>query len=135
VRGNGGDVRVTGTTEDTKMIIVRRVPKSTVRGGSWGGSRRKTVEQVCGGVKTLRPKARGREAWIRSVRMISFVVRIICSALPWTRHAQLNTTREKGAGGVVIELTPIVTLDNLDGEAELSRHPSKEVEGWGKSQT
>jgi hypothetical protein len=30
---------------------------------------------------------------------------------------------------VVIELTPVVTLDGLKGEAELSRHPGKEVEG------
>ena len=50
-----------------------------------------------------------------------------------TRHTQLNTPKEeeKTEGGV-IELTPVVTLDGLNGEAELSRHPDKEVEG-GKS--
>ena len=38
--------------------------------------------------------------------------------------------REKeGTGGEVIELTPVVTLDGLNGEAELSGHPGKEVEG------
>jgi hypothetical protein len=32
----------------------------------------------------------------------------------WARHAQLNTVREKeGAGGGVIKLTTIVTLDGL----------------------
>ena len=33
-------------------------------------------------------------------------------------------------GGV--ELTPVVTLDGLNGEAELSGHPCKEVEEDGK---
>ena len=37
-------------------------------------------------------------------------------------------------GGV--ELTPVVTLDGLNGEAELSGHPGKEVEeGGGRSRT
>ena len=46
------------------------------------------------------------------------------------RHAQLNTPREEErTRGGVVELTPVVTLDGLNGEAELSGHPSKEVEG------
>ena len=50
------------------------------------------------------------------------------------RHAQLNATgKEESAGGGVIELTPVVTLDGLNGEAELSGHPGKEVEEGGKS--
>jgi hypothetical protein len=49
-----------------------------------------------------------------------------------TRHTQLNTPREEeGTGGVVIELTPVVTLDGLNDEAELSGHPDKEVEEGG----
>jgi hypothetical protein len=44
------------------------------------------------------------------------------------RHAQLNTVREeKGTGGGVIKLTTIVTLDDLNGEAELCGHPSEEA--------
>jgi hypothetical protein len=31
-------------------------------------------------------------------------------------------------GGVVVELTPVVTLDGLDGEADLGGHLGKEVE-------
>jgi len=50
-----------------------------------------------------------------------------------TRHTQLNTLREKERTGGVIELTPIVTLDDFNGEAELSRHPGKEVQECGKS--
>ena len=49
------------------------------------------------------------------------------------RHAELNTSREKERSrGVVIELTPVVTLDGLDGESELSGHPGKEVEEGGE---
>jgi len=40
---------------------------------------------------------------------------------------------EEGMGGGVIELPTIVTLDGLDGEAELCRHPSEEVEDHGES--
>ena len=36
---------------------------------------------------------------------------------------------EEGTGCGVIELTPVVALDGLNGEAELSGHPGKEVEG------
>jgi len=47
---------------------------------------------------------------------------------------QLNTPREEeGTGGGVIELPPVVTLDGLNGEAELSGHPGKEVEEGGES--
>ena len=50
-----------------------------------------------------------------------------------TKHTQLNTPREEeGTGGGVIELTPVVALDGLNGEAELSGHPGKEVEEGGK---
>ena len=46
-----------------------------------------------------------------------------------TRHAQLNTPREKErARGGVIELTAVVTLNGLNGETELSGHLGKEVE-------
>jgi hypothetical protein len=44
------------------------------------------------------------------------------------RHAQLNTAREReGLGCGVIELTAIVTLDGLDGEAELSGNPGEKM--------
>ena len=49
------------------------------------------------------------------------------------RHAQLNATgKEESAGGGVIELTPVVTLDGLNGESELSGHPGKEVGEHGE---
>src|SRR4029078_5580277 len=50
-----------------------------------------------------------------------------------TRHTKLNTPREEeGTGGGVIELSPVVTLDGLNGEAELSGHPDKKVEEGGE---
>ena len=49
------------------------------------------------------------------------------------RHEQLNTPREEErTGGGVVKLTLVVTLDGLNGEAELSGHPGKEVEEGGK---
>jgi hypothetical protein len=45
---------------------------------------------------------------------------------------QLNTSGEKGVRGVVIELTTVVALDDLNGEAELSGHPVKEVKEGGE---
>jgi hypothetical protein len=45
-----------------------------------------------------------------------------------TRHTELDTAGEEvGARGGVIELTPVVALDGLNGEAKLSGHPGKEV--------
>jgi hypothetical protein len=45
----------------------------------------------------------------------------------------LNTTGEKeGARGGVIELTPVVALGSLNGEAELSGHPGEEVKKGGE---
>ena len=41
----------------------------------------------------------------------------------------MNTPREEErTGGGVVKLTPVVTLDGLNGEAKLSGHPGKEVE-------
>ena len=43
-----------------------------------------------------------------------------------TRHTQLNTPREEErTGGGFVELPPVVALDGLNGEAELSGHAKK----------
>ena len=47
------------------------------------------------------------------------------------RYTAEHPEEEKTGGGVV-ELTPVVTMDGLNGEAELSGHPGKEVEEGGK---
>ena len=46
-------------------------------------------------------------------------------------YAAEHLERE-GTGGGVIELTTVVTLDGLNGEAELSGHPGKEVDKGGE---
>ena len=127
VRSGGGGVRVTRTTEDPM----------------WSGSRRssgrKTVEQVGGGVEALSLEARGQRGLDQ--KSAHDVVRRANHPLSLavlrrgirTRHTQLNTPRhEERPGGGVIKLPPVVTLDGLNGEAELSGHPGKEVEEGGE---
>jgi hypothetical protein len=59
MRSSGGDVRVTSTHEDTKVIVARRGTKeSVVRSQSKGSSGRKAFEQVGGSVETLRLERR-----------------------------------------------------------------------------
>ena len=53
VRSSGGDVRITCTPKDTKMVVERRgTEKNVVWSESRGSSGRKTVKQVGGGVET-----------------------------------------------------------------------------------
>ena len=47
-------------------------------------------------------------------------------------YAAEHPERGRRTGGGVIELTPVVVLDGLNGEAELSGHPGKEVEEGGE---
>ena len=109
----------------------------------WSGSKRssgrKTVEQVGGGVEALSPEAQGQrgldqkgahDVVLRANHPLSLA--ILRRGIR-TRHTQLNTLREEErTGGRVVELTSIVTLDSLNGEAELSGHPCKEVEEGGE---
>ena len=84
MRSSGGDVRVTCTREDTKVVVARRgTEKSVVWCESRRSSGRKTVEQVGGGVEALSPEARGERSLDQKLRTTSFVMRIIRSALPF----------------------------------------------------
>ena len=83
-------------------------------------------------------KRGGREAWIRRVRTTRrranhpLSLAVLRRGIR-TRHTQLDTPREEErTGGGVVDLTPVVTLDGLNGEAELSGHPGEEVEEGGK---
>jgi hypothetical protein len=49
-------------------------------------------------------------------------------------HAEVDVAREEEVmGHIVIELTPVVTLDAPDGATKLSGDPSEEVRQGGKS--
>jgi hypothetical protein len=140
VRSSGGGVGETRTPEDTKVIVARRGAKEgVVRSGSWTGSGGETVEQVGGSVKTLRPEASRKRSLeqkgahdIVSGANHAFRLAVLRGSVG-TGHAQLDTARkEERAGGGIIKLTPVVTLDGLNGEAELSRHPGEEVGDRGE---
>jgi hypothetical protein len=102
VRSSGSGVRVTSAPEDTKVIVARRgTEKSMVRSQSRRSCGRKTVEQVGSGVEALGPKARGQRGLDH--KGAHDVVRGPNHALSLavlgrgirTRHAQLDTSREK----------------------------------------
>src|SRR6185312_13972299 len=140
VRSSGGGVRVTRTPKDPKVVVARRgTEESVVWSGSRRSSGRKAVKQVGGGVEALGPEARGQRGLDQKgahdvVRRANHPLSLaILGRGIRTRHMQLNTLREEErTGGGVVELTPVVTLDGLNGEAELSGHPSKEVEEGGE---
>jgi hypothetical protein len=133
VRSSGSKVRVASAPEDTKVIISGRgTEESVVRSRSRRSSRRRTIKMVGGSVKALCPETQGQGGLDQ--KSVHDIVRgpnhALCLAVLWgsiqTRHTQLNTSGEKeGARGGVIELTTIVALDGLNGEAELSGHPGK----------
>jgi hypothetical protein len=138
---SGSGVRVTRTPKDAKVIVPRRgTEEGVVWRRSGTGSGRKTVEEVGGGVQALSPEAsrkrgmkqKGAHGVVGGANH-PFSLAILGRGI-WAKHAQLNTVREKeGTGGGVIKLTTIVTLDGLDGEADLCGHPSEEVKERGES--
>jgi len=123
------------------VIVARRgTEESVVWRGSWTGSGRKAIKEIGGGVQALNPKtSRKRGLQEKSAHGVvgganhALSLAVLRGGIR-ARHAQLDTVREEeGTGGRVIKLLTIVTLDGLDGEAELCGHPSEEVEDREKS--
>ena len=90
------------------------------------GSGRKAVKEIGGGVQTLNPEAR-RERGLDQKRAHSVVgdanhaLSLAVLRGVRARHAQLDSMREEeSTRGGVIELMAIVTLEDLNSEAELS---------------
>ena len=82
MRSCSGDVRITCTPEDTKVVVAGRgTEKSVVWSGSRRSCGRKAVEQVGGSVETLSPEA-GRQRGLDQKGAYD-VVQIIRSALPF----------------------------------------------------
>jgi hypothetical protein len=141
VRSGGCSVRETRTPEDSEVVIPRRgTEKSVVWGGSWAGSGREAINKVSGGVKALSPKA-SRERRLEEKGAHGVVggadhalsLAVLRGGVR-TRHTQLDTvSEEESARGGVIKLTAIVALNSLNGEAELSGHPSEKVKNGGES--
>src|SRR6185436_1872037 len=123
-----------------KVVVARwGTEESVVWSGSRRSSGRKAVEQVGGSVDALSPEARGQRGLDQKgahdvVRRANHQPSLaVLRRGIRTRHTQLNTPREEeGTGGGVIEFTPVVTLDGLNGEAELSGHPAKKWRRVGK---
>ena len=119
-------------------LTTRGTEKSVVWCGSRRSSGRKAVEQVGGGVEALSPEARGQGSLDQKgahdvIRRANHPLSLVVLRGIRTRHTQLNTPREEErTGGGVVELPPVVTLDGLNGEAELSGHLGKEVEEGGE---
>jgi hypothetical protein len=140
VRSGGGSVRVTRTPEDSEVVVPRRgTEKSVVWGGSWAGSGSKAVDEVGGGVKALSPEASGERSLEKSAHGVvggadhALSLAVLRGGVR-TRHAQLDTmSEEESTRGGVIKLTTIIALNDLNGEAELSGHPSEEVKKSGES--
>jgi hypothetical protein len=140
MRSSGSKVRVASAPEDTKVgVSGRGTEESLVRSRSGRSDGRKAVEKVGGGVKTLCLEARGKGGLDQKSAhdIICSPNHALCLAVLWrsirTRHTELDTAgEEEGARGGVIELTPVVALDDLNGEAELSGHPGKEVKKGGE---
>jgi len=115
-------------------VAGRGTEKSVVWCGGRGSRGGQAVEEIGGGVEALSPEASGKRGlYQKGVHDIvcganhAFSLAVLRGGVG-ARHAQLDTTREEeGASGGVIKLTPIVTLHDLDGEAELGGHPCKEV--------
>jgi hypothetical protein len=113
-----------------------------VPGEEWGRahSRRETVEEVGRGVEGLGPET-CREVRLEKKSADGVVGRAdhalslaVLGGGIRARHPQLHPVGEKEVtGGGVIELTTVVTLNGLNGEAELSGHPGEEVTEGGES--
>jgi hypothetical protein len=140
MRSSGSKVRVASAPEDTKVgVSGRGTEESVVRSRSGRSCGRKAVEKVGGGVKTLCPEARGKGCLDQKSAhaIVCGPNHALCLAILWrsirTRHKELDAVdEEEGARGGVIELTPVVALDGLNSEAELSKHPGKEVNKGGE---
>jgi hypothetical protein len=87
----------------------------------------KVIEEIGGCVQGLSPVAGGKRSLKEEAtqHIVGGANHTLGSAIPRgglrARHLQLHAMGEKqGTRHVVIKLTPIITLNNLDGTTELS---------------
>jgi hypothetical protein len=140
VRRGGGCVGIAGTLEDPKVLIrgvgveegkERSVMRNCLRG--------KANEKIGGNVQGLIPVVgRKRSLKEETTQHVGgganhMLGSTILRGGVKTRHLQLHAVGEKeDVRHGVIKLTSIITLNNMDGTTELSRHPHKEIRKVGE---
>jgi hypothetical protein len=135
MRGNSRSVRVAGTTEHAKVVIGGGCAVQCKVGSRvahrLGG---KTVDKVGGGVQGLCPVA-GRERRLeeKAANHIggganhAFGPAVLGRGVR-ARETQLDAMGEKErAGGVILELAAVVTLQGTDWAVKLGGDPGEEV--------
>jgi hypothetical protein len=142
VESDGREVRVAGTLKDLKVRIGgsgSQEGKVEKRGGYCLVG--EEVEEIGGGVKALNPVV----GWKRSLQhqgthdIIGGVNHALGLAIlrggVGARNPKLDTVgEEEGAGGGVIELSPVIALDTADGATKLRENVGEEMRGWEKCQ-
>jgi hypothetical protein len=139
MRSSGSKIRVESTPGHEGERKWEGTEESMVRSRSGRSGGRKAVEKVGGGVKALCPGTWGKRGLDQKSAhdIVCGLNHALYLAVLWrsiqTRHTELDTAgEEEGVRGGVIELKPFVALDGLNGKAELSGHPGKEVKKGGE---
>jgi hypothetical protein len=138
--GSGGSVGIAGTTEHVKVVVGGGgAIQGKVGSGMAHLLRGEAVEEMGGGVQGLCPVA-GRERRLKEEAADHIGSGVNDAFGPTVlgrgvgaRVTQLDAVGEKErAGGIVIEITTIITLEGTDWATELGGDPGEEVgEGGG----
>jgi hypothetical protein len=140
VRGGSRNVRVAGTSEHAQVVVGRGCAvHGEVRCRVAHRLRGKMVEEMCGGMKGL-CLVGGRERRLKEKAADHVggganhaLGPVVLSRGVGTRETQLDAmSEEERAGGVVVELAAIVTLQGMDRASELGGYPGEEVSEGGK---
>jgi hypothetical protein len=127
VRGSGGDVGITPTTKDSKMVISGGMTmKSVVWGTEGKGGGGMTIEKIGGGVEGLNPvrwwevglKEKGTNDVVYGVEdalNLAILLRGVGA-----RHAEVDAVGEKeGTSGRIVKFSTVITLETYNGGAKL----------------
>jgi hypothetical protein len=141
MRSSRSEIGIASAPEDTKMVVGGMdAEESEVRSGVGNRLGGETVEEVGGSAEGLNPVRSGKGS-LEKERVHNIVRRANHTLSPavlrrrvGAGHAEVDAAREEEfTEHIVIELTPVVTLDVPDGATKLSGDPSEEVRQGGKS--
>jgi hypothetical protein len=133
----GGSVGIAGKAEHTKVVVRGGcVVQDEVGSRVAHHLRGKAVEEVCGGVQVLCPIA-GKERRLKekaanhisgAAKLRSCVRSAVLGRGVGARETQLDAMSEKErVGGIVVELTDIITLQGTDRATKLGGYLGEEV--------